>query len=144
MALCTIFLFIYMDLPCVIYPTCTKYSITNHHSLLYLLPEYIKMLLERAVGHSFRSRVKRVKYIYIIGGTVIILVIISLVIFLPPYFEKKQKQRDRSLGCLQYRQMLKESEKSYALNPNGKKWVRESMAAEGLRKDFGCTDINNG
>ena len=55
---------------------------------------------------------------------------------------KKQKQRDRSLGCLQYRQMLTESEKSYALNPNGKKWVRESMAAEGLRKDFGCTDIN--
>ena len=55
---------------------------------------------------------------------------------------KKQKQRDRSLGCLQYRQMLAESEESYALNPNGKKWVRESMAAEGLRKDFGCTDIN--
>ena len=102
------------------------------------------MVLEHAVRHSFRSRVKRVKYIYIIGGTVIILVIISLVIFLPPYFEKKQKQRDRSLGCLQYRQMLKESEKSYALNPNGKKWVRESMAAEGLRKDFGCTDIYNG
>ena len=38
--------------------------------------------------------------------------------------------------------MLTESEQSYALNPNGKKWVRESMAAEGLRKDFGCTDIN--
>ena len=75
-------------------------------------------------------------------GIVIILAIITLIIFLPPYLEKKQKQRDRSLGCLQYRQMLTESEKSYALNPNGKKWVRESMAAEGLRKDFGCTDIN--
>ena len=85
---------------------------------------------------------KHLKYIYIILGMVITLAIITLIIFLPPYLEKKQKQRDRSLGCLQYRQMLTESEKSYALNPNGKKWVRESMAAEGLRKDFGCTDVN--
>ena len=82
------------------------------------------------------------KYFYLIAGTLIILVIISLSIFLPPYLEKKQKQRDRGLGCFQYRQMLKESEKSYALNPNGKKWVRESTAAEGLRKDFGCSDKN--
>ena len=82
------------------------------------------------------------KYFYLIAGTLIILVITSLSIFLPPYLEKKQKQRDRGLGCFQYRQMLKESEKSYALNPNGKKWVRESMAAEGLRKDFGCSDKN--
>ena len=82
------------------------------------------------------------KYFYLIAGTLIILVIISLSIFLPPYLDKKQKQRDRGLGCFQYRQMLKESEKSYALNPNGKKWVRESMAAEGLRKDFGCSDKN--
>ena len=82
------------------------------------------------------------KYFYLIAGTLIILVIISLSIFLPPYLEKKQKQRDRGLGCFQYRQMLKESEESYALNPNGKKWVRESMAAEGLRKDFGCSDKN--
>ena len=83
-----------------------------------------------------------VKYFYLIAGTLIILVIIGLSILLPPYLEKKQKQRDRSLGCFQYRQMLKESEESYALNPNGKKWVRESMAAEGLRKDFGCSDKN--
>ena len=82
------------------------------------------------------------KYFYLIAGTLIILVIIALSIFLPPYLEKKQKQRDRGLGCFQYRQMLKESEESYALNPNGKKWVRESMAAEGLRKDFGCSDKN--
>ncbi len=82
------------------------------------------------------------KYFYLIAGTLIILVIIGLSILLPPYLEKKQKQRDRSLGCFQYRQMLKESEESYALNPNGKKWVRESMAAEGLRKDFGCSDKN--
>ena len=82
------------------------------------------------------------KYFYLIAGTLIILVIIGLSILLPPYFEKKQKQRDRGLGCFQYRQMLNESEKSYALNPNGKKWVRESMAAEGLRKDFGCSDKN--
>tara|TARA_B100000674_G_scaffold430987_1_gene387884 strand:+ start:151 stop:408 length:258 start_codon:yes stop_codon:yes gene_type:complete len=85
-----------------------------------------------------------VRYFFIVAGTVVILVLISLVTTLPPYFEKKQKQRDRSLGCLQYRQMLKESEKSYLLNSNGKKWVRESMAAEGLRKEYGCTDINNG
>lgn len=82
------------------------------------------------------------KYFYLIAGTLLILVIIGLSILLPPYLEKKQKQRDRSLGCFQYRQMLKESEESYALNPNGKKWVRESMAAEGLRKDFGCSDKN--
>ena len=82
------------------------------------------------------------KYFYLIAGTLLILVIIGLSILLPPYLEKKQKQRDRSLGCFQYRQMLKESEESYALNPNGKKWVRESMAAEGLRKDFGCSNKN--
>ena len=82
------------------------------------------------------------KYFYLTAGTLIILVIIGLSILLPPYLEKKQKQRDRSLGCFQYRQMLKESEESYALNPNGKKWVRESMAAEGLKKDFGCSDKN--
>ena len=82
------------------------------------------------------------KYFYLIAGTLLVLVIIGLSILLPPYLEKKQKQRDRSLGCFQYRQMLKESEESYALNPNGKKWVRESMAAEGLRKDFGCSDKN--
>ena len=82
------------------------------------------------------------KYFYLIAGTLIILVIIGLSILLPPYLEKKQKQRDRSLGCFQYGQMLKESEESYSLNPNGKKWVRESMAAEGLRKDFGCSDKN--
>ena len=82
------------------------------------------------------------KYFNLIAGTLIILVIIGLSILLPPYLEKKQKQRDRSLGCFQYRQMLKESEESYALNPNGKKWIRESMAAEGLRKDFGCSDKN--
>ena len=82
------------------------------------------------------------KYFYLIAGALIILVIIGLSLLLPPYLEKKQKQRDRSLGCFQYRQMLKESEESYALNPNGKKWVRESMAAEGLRKDFGCSDKN--
>ena len=82
------------------------------------------------------------KYFYLIAGTLLILVIIGLSILLPPYLEKKQKQKDRSLGCFQYRQMLKESEESYALNPNGKKWVRESMAAEGLRKDFGCSDKN--
>ena len=86
---------------------------------------------------------QHLKYIYIILGIVIILVIITLIIVLPPYLEKKQKQRDRSLGCFQYKQMVAEAEKSYALNPSGKKWVRESMAAEGLRKDFGCTDINN-
>lgn len=82
------------------------------------------------------------KYFYLIAGALIILVIIGLSLLLPPYLEKKQKQRDRSLGCFQYRQMVNESEKSYALNPNGKKWVRESMAAEGLRKDFGCSDKN--
>ena len=82
------------------------------------------------------------KYFYLIAGALIILVIIGLSFLLTPYLEKKQKQRDRGLGCFQYRQMLKESEESYALNPNGKKWVRESMAAEGLRKDFGCSDKN--
>ena len=82
------------------------------------------------------------KYFYLIAGALIILVIIGLSFLLTPYLEKKQKQRDRGLGCFQYRQMVNESEKSYALNPNGKKWVRESMAAEGLRKDFGCSDKN--
>ena len=82
------------------------------------------------------------KYFYLIAGALIILVIIGLSLLLPPYLEKKQRKRDRGLGCFQFRQMVNESKKSYALNPNGKKWVRESMAAEGLRKDFGCSDKN--
>ena len=108
----------------------------------YICTKRNKNVIKTSSELNLMPSVKQLKYIYLILGIVITLVIITLLIFLPPYLEKKQKQRDRSLGCLQYRQMLNESEKSYALNPNGKKWVRESMAAEGLRKDFGCTDIN--
>ena len=137
-----IFIFNYIHLACVIYPTRTKYSTIKCRNQLYLCQARYKNVINTSSELNLLSWVKHLKYIYIILGTVIILVIITLSIFLSPYLEKKQKQRDRSIGCLQYRQMLNESEKSYSINPNGKKWVRESMAAEGLRKDFGCTDIN--
>ena len=60
-------------------------------------------------------------------------------IYLPPYLERKQQSRDRSFGCLNYTQMLRQSQESYQLNPNGSKWKREGMAAAGLLKKHSCT-----
>ena len=55
-------------------------------------------------------------------------------IYLPPYLERQQKLRDRSFGCINYRQMVQKSDDSYQLNPSGSTWKREGMAAAGLLK----------
>jgi hypothetical protein len=50
-------------------------------------------------------------------------------------------KKDRSIGCLQYRQMFELSQESHIINPAGKKWVRESMAAQGIMKKYKCTPV---
>ncbi len=70
-----------------------------------------------------------------------VLVTVSLLVVLQPHFKRKQEARDRSLGCFKYRQMFQQANESYSINPNGKKWVRESMAADGLRNKHKCSNI---
>jgi hypothetical protein len=69
------------------------------------------------------------------------LALIFAIIFGPSYLKSQQEKRDRSVGCLQYRQMLELSQESHKINPVGKKWVRESMAAQGLMKKYKCTPV---
>ena len=69
------------------------------------------------------------------------LAVIFAIIFGPSYVKSQQKKRDQSIGCLQYRQMLELSQESHKINPVGKKWVRESMAAQGLMKKYKCTPV---
>ena len=67
---------------------------------------------------------------------VVTLALIFAIIFAPSYLKSQQEKRDRSIGCLQYRQMLELSQESHKINPVGKKWVRESMAAQGLMNKY--------
>ena len=69
------------------------------------------------------------------------LALIFAIIFAPPYLKSQQEKRDRSIGCQQYRQMFELSQESHIINPAGKKWVRESMAAQGLMKKYKCTAV---
>jgi hypothetical protein len=78
----------------------------------------------------------------IIGGCVAILaIILSAVVFVPPYLNEQQRLRDSSMGCAQYRRMYREAVKTYQENPSGKKYVREFIAAEGLMSKHRCTSI---
>jgi len=70
------------------------------------------------------------------------LAVIFAIIFGPSYVKSQQKKRDQSIGCLQYRQMLELSQESHKINPVGKKWVRESMAAQGLQNKYKCTLVD--
>ena len=69
------------------------------------------------------------------------LALIFAIIFAPSYLKSQQEKRDQSIGCLQYRQMFVLSQESHIINPAGKKWVRESMAAQGLMKKYKCTPV---
>ena len=71
------------------------------------------------------------------------LVLILGIIYVPSYLKSQQKKRDQSIGCIQYRQMFELSQESHIINPDGKKWVRESMAAQGLMKKYKCTPVES-
>ena len=65
------------------------------------------------------------------------------IIYVPSYLKSQQGKRDQSIGCIQYRQMFELSQESHIINPDGKKWVRESMAAQGLMKKYKCTPVES-
>jgi len=45
------------------------------------------------------------------------------------------------MGCAKYRRMYREAVTTYQENPNGKKHIREFIAAEGLMNKHRCTSI---
>ena len=78
----------------------------------------------------------------IIGLCVAILaIILSAVVYVPPYLKEQQRMRDGSMGCAKYRRMYREAVETYQENPHGKKHVREFIAAEGLMNRHRCTAI---
>ena len=79
----------------------------------------------------------------IIGLCVAILaIILSAVVYVPPYLKEQQRLRDGSMGCAKYRRMYREALTTYQENPNGKKHIREFIAAEGLMNKHRCTSID--
>jgi len=71
----------------------------------------------------------------------ILAIIISAVVYVPPYLKEQQRLRDGSMGCAKYRRMYREAGETYQENPNGKKHIREFIAAEGLMNKYRCTSI---
>ena len=71
------------------------------------------------------------------------LTLILVIIYVPSYLKAQQEKRDQSIGCIKYRQMFELSQESHIINPDGKKWVRESMAAQGLMKKYKCTPVES-
>ena len=80
-------------------------------------------------------------YVIISVSLAVVAIILSAVLYIPPYLQEQQRLRDGSMGCAKYRRMYREAVKSYQENPNGKKHVREFIAAEGLMNKYGCTSI---
>ena len=80
---------------------------------------------------------------YVIIGLcfAILAIIISAVVYVPPYLKEEEGIRDGSMGCAKYRQMYREAGETYQENPNGKKHIREFIAAEGLMNKYRCTSI---
>ena len=81
--------------------------------------------------------------IYVIIGVSIAVVslILSAALYVPPYLKEQQRLRDGSMGCAKYRRMYREAVTTYQENPNGKKHIREFIAAEGLMNKHRCTSI---
>ena len=80
---------------------------------------------------------------YVIIGLcfAILAIIISAVVYVPLYFKAEDGLRDGSMGCAKYRRMYREAGETYQENPNGKKHIREFIAAEGLMNKYRCTSI---
>ena len=68
-------------------------------------------------------------------------IIMTAAIYVPPYLKEQQRLRDGSMGCAKYRRMYREAVTTYQENPNGKKHIREFIAAEGLMNKHRCTSI---
>ena len=81
-----------------------------------------------------------------IWSFIVFLATLSLILgimYVPSYLKSQQGKRDQSIGCIQYREMFELSQESHIINPDGKKWVRESMAAQGLMKKYKCTPVES-
>ena len=68
-------------------------------------------------------------------------IILTAAIYVSPYLKEQQRLRDGSMGCAKYRRMYREAVTTYQENPNGKKHIREFIAAEGLMNKHRCTSI---
>ena len=80
-------------------------------------------------------------YVIISLCVAILAIILSAVVYVPPYLKEQQRLRDGSMGCAKYRRMYREALTAYEENPNGKKHIREFIAAEGLMSKHRCTSI---
>jgi len=89
------------------------------------------------LGHVCLVRI----YVIISVSVAVVAIILSAVLYVPPYLREQQRLRDGSMGCAKYRRMYREAVKTYQENPNGKKHVREFIAAEGLMSKHSCTSI---
>ena len=89
------------------------------------------------LGHVCSVRI----YVIISVSLAVVAIILSAVLYVPPYLQEQQRLRDGSMGCAKYRRMYREAVKTYQENPNGKKHVREFIAAEGLMNKHRCTSI---
>ncbi|NCW65682.1 MAG: hypothetical protein EBW03_08290 [Rhodobacteraceae bacterium] len=89
------------------------------------------------LGHVCSVRI----YVIISVSVAVVAIMLSAVLYVPPYLQEQQRLRDGSMGCAKYRRMYREAVKSYQENPNGKKHVREFIAAEGLMNKHRCTSI---
>jgi hypothetical protein len=81
--------------------------------------------------------------IYVIIGVsiAVVAIILTAALYVPPYLKEQQRLRDSSMGCAKYRRMYREAGETYQENPNGKKHIREFIAAEGLMNKYRCTSI---
>ena len=89
------------------------------------------------LGHVCSVRI----YVIISVSVAAVAILLSAVLYVPPYLQEQQRLRDGSMGCAKYRRMYREAVKTYQENPNGKKHVREFIAAEGLMNKHRCTSI---
>ena len=80
-------------------------------------------------------------YVIISVSVAAVAILLSAVLYVPPYLQEQQRLRDGSMGCAKYRRMYREAVKTYQENPNGKKHLREFIAAEGLMNKHQCTSI---
>jgi len=101
------------------------------------LKRYVIVDYGLQLGHACSVRI----YVIISVSVAVVAIILSAVLYVPPYLQEQQRLRDGSMGCAKYRRMYREAVKSYQANPNGKKHVREFIAAEGLMSKHSCTSI---
>jgi len=80
-------------------------------------------------------------YVIISVSIAVVAIILTAALYVPPYMKEQQRLRDGSMGCAKYRRMYRDAVTTYQEKPNGKKHVREFIAAEGLMNRHRCTSI---